>query len=59
MCVCASKIEIRTAFELFDKNGDGKITADELMSCMRSIGQDTTLAETREMIKHVDIDGKN
>ncbi|XP_067141220.1 calmodulin-like [Centruroides vittatus] len=49
--------EFREAFSLFDKDGDGHITTEELGTVMRSLGQTPTQAELREMIKEVDTDG--
>ena len=49
--------ELRDAFDLFDKDGDGRITSDELMSVMRTLRQTATEAEIREMIQNVDTDG--
>ncbi|KAJ2789300.1 hypothetical protein GGI18_002486 [Coemansia linderi] len=49
--------EYREAFSLFDKDGDGNITAVELGSVMRSVGQNPTEAELQDMINEVDKDG--
>ncbi|KAJ2044017.1 hypothetical protein H4S04_006453 [Coemansia sp. S16] len=49
--------EYREAFSLFDKDGDGNITAIELGSVMRSVGQNPTEAELQDMINEVDKDG--
>lgn len=49
--------EFKDAFSLFDKNGDGRITSDELGTVMKSLGQEPTDKEVRDMIKEVDIDG--
>ena len=52
--------EYQDAFEMFDKDKDGAITARELGNMMRSIGQNPTDEEVMAMIKEVDLnsDGK-
>ncbi|KAL5018743.1 hypothetical protein ScPMuIL_004465 [Solemya velum] len=49
--------ELKEAFYLFDKDDDGTITADELGTVMRSLGQDPTEAELQDMMNEVDADG--
>ena len=49
--------EFRDAFELFDKDKDGIITAKELGNVMKSLNHDPTEYELNEMIAEVDIDG--
>lgn len=49
--------EYREAFSLFDRNGDGVITTGDLGMIMRSLGQNPTEAELRDMISDVDVDG--
>lgn len=49
--------EFRAAFELFDKDRDGKITTKELGTVMRNLGQNPTDNELQEMINEVDLDG--
>ena len=49
--------EFKEAFLLFDQDGDGNITANELGIVMRSLGKDPTDAELRDMINDVDTDG--
>lgn len=44
------------AFALFDKNGDGCITTEELGTVMRSLGQNPTEESLRQMIREVDAD---
>jgi calmodulin len=43
--------DLKKAFDLFDKNGDGTITIDELASVMMSLGQKNTEAELQEILK--------
>ncbi|OEL35348.1 Calmodulin [Dichanthelium oligosanthes] len=45
------------AFGLFDKNGDGYITSEELGAVIKSLGQNLTESEVQDMIKEVDADG--
>jgi len=47
--------EYREAFNLFDKNKDNVISAKELGTVMRSLGQSPTDADIRTMINHADI----
>ena len=56
LCVCSIS-ELREAFDLFDKDGDGSITSAELLTVMESLRQQATEEEIREMIEQVDIDG--
>lgn len=49
--------EFREAFSLFDKDGDGTITTQELGTVMRSLGQNPTEAELDELVEEVDADG--
>lgn len=53
-----SLIEFREAFRLFDKDGDGCITKEELGSVMRSLGQFARGEELKEMLLEIDMDGK-
>lgn len=49
--------EFREAFRLFDKDGDGSITQEELGRVMRSLGQFAREEELQQMLHEVDIDG--
>lgn len=49
--------ELRAAFEVFDQDGSGTISADEMRRVMKSIGEELTDAEIDEMIKEADTDG--
>jgi len=52
-----SSLEFREAFQLFDKDGDGSITKEELGSVMRSLGQFARVEELQEMLLEIDVDG--
>ncbi|XP_052751770.1 neo-calmodulin-like [Galleria mellonella] len=49
--------EFREAFRLFDKDGDGTITKEELGRVMRSLGQFARVEELQDMLQEVDRDG--
>ena len=49
--------EIREAFRVFDKEGNGFISSAELATVMLSIGEVLSVEETEEMIAEADIDG--
>ncbi|CAJ2671602.1 putative calcium-binding protein CML36-like [Trifolium pratense] len=50
--------ELREAFEVFDTDRDGRISADELLRVFRAIGDERcTLEECRRMIAGVDKNG--
>jgi len=49
--------EFKEAFKLFDMDGDGGITAKELLTTMRMLGQNPTEAEIEEVMSVVDMDG--
>lgn len=49
--------EFREAFRLFDKDGDGCITKEELGTVMRSLGQFARVEELQEMLSEIDVDG--
>ena len=49
--------ETRAAFEVFDKDGSGTISADELRTVMKSLGENLTDDEINEMIREADKDG--
>lgn len=50
-------LELREAFSLFDKDGSGTISNDELEVVMKSLGQNPTQGELKQMIQEVDVDG--
>jgi len=46
--------EFKEAFNLFDRDGDGNISTQELGTVIRSLGANPTNAEIRELISEVD-----
>lgn len=43
---------------MFDKNGDEKISTEELGTVMRNLGQNPTQKDLTEMIMEIDTNGK-
>lgn len=43
-------------FQVFDKNGDGMISVDDLVVVMQSLGQKLSEADAQEMIREGDVD---
>ncbi len=52
-----SEEEIREAFKVFDKDGNGFISANELRHVMTNLGEKLTDEEVDEMIREADLDG--
>ncbi|VDI29092.1 calmodulin, partial [Mytilus galloprovincialis] len=52
-----SEEEIREAFRVFDKDGNGFISAAELRHVMTNLGEKLTDEEVDEMIREADLDG--
>ncbi|XP_009797345.1 probable calcium-binding protein CML25 [Nicotiana sylvestris] len=48
---------LKDAFSVFDMDKNGSISAEELQTVLRSLGEDCSLAECRKMISGVDCDG--
>ncbi|KAJ4843726.1 hypothetical protein Tsubulata_012878 [Turnera subulata] len=48
---------LRDAFSVYDMDGNGSISAEELHKVLASIGEPSSLAECRNMISAVDSDG--
>lgn len=46
--------ELKQAFDMFDKNHDGKISSEELGCVLRTLGHNHSSKEVEEMIKNVD-----
>ncbi|KAF8652894.1 hypothetical protein AX16_004082 [Volvariella volvacea WC 439] len=49
--------ELKQAFKVFDKDGNGKISRQELKEVMLSLGEKLTEEEINEMIREADDDG--
>jgi calmodulin len=49
--------ELLNAFKVFDKDGSGTISSDELRNVLKSLGENLTDAELDEMIKLADRNG--
>jgi len=53
------KDEMRTAFEAFDRNGDGKISREELMKVLQISGEPLTSREADELMEAIDTNKDN
>lgn len=51
------EVVMRKAFDLFDFNGDGKISASEIHVVLKRLGEKYTMGKCIAMVKAVDIDG--
>lgn len=49
--------ELKNAFKVFDRDGSGTISAEELRHVLTSLGENMTAAEIDEMIQMADKDG--
>lgn len=61
MCQAVSETdteqELLNAFKVFDKDGSGTISIEELRNVLRSLGENLTDAELDEMVKLADRNG--
>ncbi|KAL6192584.1 hypothetical protein ACLB2K_033670 [Fragaria x ananassa] len=48
---------LRDAFSVYDKDGNGSISAEELFEVLKSLGDECSLDECRKMIGGIDADG--
>jgi Ca2+-binding EF-hand superfamily protein len=55
MILCA---ELRLAFSMFDKDGDGQISAQEVRETMESLGIHVEPSQVKMMVKKVDTNGR-
>ncbi|RXK40414.1 calmodulin [Tremella mesenterica] len=53
-----SEEEIKEAFKVFDKDGNGYISAQELKHVMTNLGEKLSDTEVDEMIREADKDGE-
>ena len=49
--------DIKEAFALFDRNGDGKISCSEVGMVLKKMGYNFTTKELGKMLERVDKDG--
>ena len=49
-------IDIAKSFRTFDMDGDSLITADEMMTTMRNLGEPVNYSEVKEAIAETDLD---
>lgn len=53
----SGETEMQEAFKVFDRDGNGMITAAEIRTAMYNLGEKLTDEEIDEMIKEADLDG--
>ncbi|KAH8551255.1 calmodulin-like 5 [Umbelopsis sp. PMI_123] len=53
---CHEEQELRACFRAFDKNGDGRISLDELSLAMKELGENMTQDELEAMMRDGDAD---
>lgn len=53
----ADNKELRDAFDVYDRDKNGVISASELHQTLKSLGQKCTLRDCEKMISAVDVDG--
>ena len=57
MSISSQRAEIEQTFKVFDKNGDVKITFDELKEVLTQLGEEVTDKDVMDMIKEADLNG--
>ena len=50
------KEEVKRIFNRFDANGDGKISEEELVAVLKSLGSDTSKDEVKRIMSEIDTD---
>jgi len=56
-CVCAFA-ELHVQFAQFDKDGDGRITPEEFLGVMTSLGYNVDVDEVDSMLRAADTDSQ-
>eukprot|EP00090_Calanus_glacialis_P028429 TRINITY_DN4567_c1_g1_i2.p1 TRINITY_DN4567_c1_g1~~TRINITY_DN4567_c1_g1_i2.p1 ORF type:complete len:186 (-),score=56.41 TRINITY_DN4567_c1_g1_i2:79-636(-) len=49
--------DVAQAFKVFDRDGDGLISADEIRETMNNLGEELTEAEVKAMVTEADVNG--
>ncbi|PKU59197.1 probable calcium-binding protein CML31 [Dendrobium catenatum] len=57
LLVTSPGCELESVFRYFDEDGDGKISAAELCSCLHSVGEELSPAEAEAIMQLSDSDG--
>ena len=57
MCAESTQDDLRMAFNVFDRSGDGNISPDELQRIMINVGEPVTLKDVNSVIAQADEDG--
>jgi Ca2+-binding EF-hand superfamily protein len=53
----AKKLRLRDAFKVFDRNGDGHISAREMQQCLQLLGVPLSASDTVALLRFLDTDG--
>ncbi|KAI7981042.1 putative calcium-binding protein CML18 [Camellia lanceoleosa] len=53
----SSNQELRDAFDLYDQDGNGLISAKKLHAVLKSLGEKCSWRDCLKMIKSIDVDG--
>lgn len=56
-CRSGNEVELKEAFDLYDKDKDGKISATELHAVLSSLGERSSVDDSQKMIETFDVDG--
>lgn len=51
------RMDVKSAFRIFDRNGDGKISAEDVQKMLMRLGERCSLEECRGMVRAVDTNG--